>query len=69
MDRIVETQHGYDVIVDGTRYGTWRSRGEASAGLVTEQIRAKDRAAAETERDMAYIDAETQRHHEWRNRD
>ena len=45
MDRIIETQDGYDVIVDGKTYGTWRSKAEASGGLQVEQRRAAARAA------------------------
>ena len=45
MDRIIETQDGYDVIVDGKTYGTWRSKAEAAAGLHVEQRRAAARAA------------------------
>ena len=45
MDRIIEWQHGFDVIVDGCRFGTWRSKAEAAAGLEVEQRRAAARAA------------------------
>lgn len=69
MDRIVKTADGYDCIVDGRRFGTWRSRAEATAGMVTERRRAAEREEAESARQIAYADAETQRHHEWRNRE
>lgn len=69
MDRIVETQDGYDCIVGGVRYGTWRSKGEAAAGMATERTRADARMAAEVAREMARLDASVQEYHEWRNRD
>jgi hypothetical protein len=39
MGTVIETQHGFDCIVGGKRYGTWRSRGEANAGMATEEAR------------------------------
>jgi hypothetical protein len=39
MGMIVETQYGFDCIVGGKRFGTWRSHKEAKAGMVTEEIR------------------------------
>ena len=39
MDRIIETQDGYDVIVNHKRFGTWRSKREAAGGLQVEQRR------------------------------
>ena len=69
MNRVIETADGFDCIVDGKQFGTWRSRREASAGMATEIGRAKAREDAESERQMALVDAEVQRHHEWCNRD
>lgn len=43
MDRVIETPDGFDCIVQGKRFGTWRSRGEARAGMETEQRRAAAR--------------------------
>jgi hypothetical protein len=40
MNRIIETPDGFDIEVNGRRFGTWRSRAEASAGLKTETLRA-----------------------------
>lgn len=51
MDRIVETEHGYDCIVKGVRYGTWRSKGEARGGLATEQARAVAKKVQESQTD------------------
>ena len=45
MDRIIETQDGYDVIVNHQRFGTWRSKREAASGLQVEQLRNKARIA------------------------
>ena len=42
MDRIIETADGYDVIVAGRTFGTWRSKREAAGGLAVEQRRASD---------------------------
>lgn len=39
MDRIVETDTGFDCIVNGERFGTWRSKAEAGAGMAVEQKR------------------------------
>lgn len=46
MDRLIETPDGFDCIVDGQRFGTWRSKGEAQAGLQTEQTRLANRIKA-----------------------
>lgn len=43
MNRIIEHTDGFDCVVDGERFGTWRSRREALAGLQTEMIRARAR--------------------------
>ena len=48
MDRIIEWQHGFDVMVDGCRFGTWRSKAEAAAGLEVEQRRAAARGPRPT---------------------
>ena len=45
MDRIIETQYGYDVIVNNKQHGTWRSESEAAGGLRVEQRRDVERAA------------------------
>ena len=45
MDRIIETADGFDCIVGGNRFGTWRSRREATAGMATEKRRLRDKAA------------------------
>ena len=45
MDRIIETQDGYDVIVNHQRFGTWRSKREAAGGLQVEQLRNAARIA------------------------
>ena len=47
-DRIIEWQHGFDVMVDGCRFGTWRSKAEAAAGLEVEQRRAAARGPKPT---------------------
>ena len=47
-DRIIECQHGFDVMVDGCRFGTWRSKAEAAAGLEVEQRRAAARGPKPT---------------------
>ncbi len=44
MDRIIETAEGYNCIVNGRIFGTWRSRAEAVAGMATEQRRATEHA-------------------------
>lgn len=69
MARFIETSDGFDFMLDGKRHGTWRSKSEAVAGLHTEMERKRRRDDEESARQMAYTDAETQRHHEWRNRD
>ena len=70
MDRIIETADGFDVVVNGRTFGTWRSRAEAAGGLAVERRREADRRESEeSKRLIAQADAETQRHHEWRNRD
>ena len=45
MNRIVETPDGFDCIVNGVQFGTWRSRAEAKAGMATEVQRASKVAA------------------------
>jgi hypothetical protein len=40
MNMIRETPEGFDCIVNGKRFGTWRSHGEAKAGMQTEIERA-----------------------------
>ena len=67
MNRVIETQDGFDCIVEGQRFGSWRSRAEAAAGMVTEVARHEVREKAESQRLMAQTDAATQDYHEWRN--
>lgn len=40
-DKIFENSEGFGCVVEGRTFGLWRSRGEAKAGLKTEQRRAK----------------------------
>lgn len=40
VTRIIETPHGFDTIVNGQTFGTWRSRAEAKAGMQVEEQRA-----------------------------
>lgn len=44
MDRIIETDDGFDIVVNSTRHGTWRSKAEARAALEVEQRRAARQA-------------------------
>ena len=55
MNSIIETKDGFDCIVSGVQYGTWRSRAEASAGMATEIARSKARdiACAKARQDTA----------------
>ena len=56
MDRIIEKPEGFYASVNGQLFGAWRSKGEAQAGMATEQHRAKERAAAETARQLAALE-------------
>ena len=69
MDRIISVQDGFDCIVGNRQFGTWRSRGEAAAGMATEQRRLAEREEAESQRLMAQTDATIREYHEWRMRD
>jgi hypothetical protein len=51
-NRIVETPDGFDVIIGAKRHGTWRSRGEAKAGMEVELRRAVQKA----ERDLNWAE-------------
>ena len=68
-DRIVETAYGYDVIVSGQRFGTWRSKAEAAGGLAVEQRRRAEREEADSARAIACTETKIRDYHEWRNRD
>jgi len=61
MDRVIETMDGFDCIVDGETFGTWRSRREAEAGMKVEQDRVAHRRRLD-----GLTDAEIQRYIEWR---
>ena len=41
MNRIIETPAGFDCIVNGQQFGTWRSRAEAHGGMQVEVRRAE----------------------------
>ena len=43
MDRIIETEQGYDCVVEDRRFGTWATRAAAVAGMAVEQDRASRR--------------------------
>ena len=68
-DRVVSVPGGFDCIVRGRQFGTWRSRNEAQAGLLTEQRRADKCEAEESAREIELIDARTRDYHEWCNRE
>lgn len=46
MDRIVETEGGFDIIVGGRRFGSWRTRREAVNARRAEQQRQQEKDAA-----------------------
>ena len=45
MDRVIETDSGFDCVVNGCRFGTWPNRGAAVAGMFTERRRALGKPA------------------------
>lgn len=45
-DRVIETPDGFDCIVAGRQFGTWRTSARARAAMRVEQKRAAARAAS-----------------------